>query len=156
MIAVIICCNFWAIENKVSHCFQFFSIYLHGVKGPDIMNLVFWMLRFKPAFSLSSFILTKRLSTIRVVGFFTIRVVSSAYLRLLIFLPAILIPVCESSNLGFCMIWIWGGSLIQKAGRFKSQTQRDRGGWPWKDRGWGWSDVSASRGTWRITYSEPS
>ena len=32
------------------------------------------------------------------------------------FLPAILIPVCESSNLGFCMIWIWGGSLIQKAG----------------------------------------
>ena len=33
-----------------------------------------------------------------------IRVVSSAYLRLLIFLPAILIPACVSSSLTFCMM----------------------------------------------------
>ena len=84
------------------------------------------MLSFKTAFSLSSFILIKKLFSSASLS--TITVVSSAYLRLLIFLPAILTPVCESSNLGFCMIWIWGGSLIQKAGRFKSQTQRDRGG----------------------------
>ena len=35
----------------------------------------------------------------------TIRVVSSAYLRLLIFLPAILIPACASSNQAFCMMY---------------------------------------------------
>ena len=34
-----------------------------------------------------------------------IRVVSSAYLRLLIFLPAILIPACASSNQAFCMMY---------------------------------------------------
>ena len=34
-----------------------------------------------------------------------IRVVSSAYLRLLIFLPAILIPACASSSPAFCMIY---------------------------------------------------
>ena len=34
-----------------------------------------------------------------------IRVVSSAYLRLLIFLPAILIPACASSSLAFCMMY---------------------------------------------------
>ena len=34
-----------------------------------------------------------------------IKVVSSAYLRLLIFLPAILIPVCASSSLAFLMMY---------------------------------------------------
>ena len=34
-----------------------------------------------------------------------IKVVLSAYLRLLIFLPAILIPACESSSLAFQMIY---------------------------------------------------
>jgi len=34
-----------------------------------------------------------------------IRVVSSAYLRLLIFLPAILIPACVSSSLAFYMMY---------------------------------------------------
>ena len=34
-----------------------------------------------------------------------IKVVSSAYLRLLIFLPAILIPTCDSSSLGFCIMY---------------------------------------------------
>ena len=34
-----------------------------------------------------------------------IRVVSSAYLRLLIFLPAILIPACASSSLAFLMMY---------------------------------------------------
>ena len=33
----------------------------HEVMGPDAMNLVFWMLSFKPAFSLSSFTFIKRL-----------------------------------------------------------------------------------------------
>ena len=34
-----------------------------------------------------------------------IRVVSSAYLRLLIFLPAILIPACVSSSPAFLMMY---------------------------------------------------
>ena len=34
-----------------------------------------------------------------------IRVVASAYLRLLLFLPAILIPVCASSSLAFCIMY---------------------------------------------------
>ena len=56
--------------------------------------LVFYMLCFKPAFSLSSFTLIKRLFSSSSLP--AIRVVSSAYLRLLIFLPAIFIPACDS------------------------------------------------------------
>ena len=58
------------------------------------MILVFWMVDFKPAFSLSSFTFIKRLFSSSSLS--AIRVVSSAYLRLLIFLPAILIPACAS------------------------------------------------------------
>ena len=54
------------------------------------------MLSFEPAVSLSSFTFIKRLFSSS--SLFSIRVVSSAYLRLLIFLPAILIPACASSS----------------------------------------------------------
>ena len=57
------------------------------VMGPDVMILVFLMLSFKPAFSLSSFTLAKRLFSSY--SLTAIRVVSSAYLRLL-FLMVIL------------------------------------------------------------------
>ena len=57
------------------------------------------MLNFKPAFSLSSFTVFKRLFSSSQLS--AIRVVSSAYLRLLIFLPANLIPACDSSSLAF-------------------------------------------------------
>ena len=172
----------------------------HEVMGPDAMIFIFWMLSFKPTFSLSSFTFTKRLfsssslSAIRVaaaaaakslqscptlcnpidssppgspcpwdspgkntgvgchfllqcmkvksesevtqscptlrdpmdcsppgssihgtlqarvlewgaIAFSAIRVVSSAYLRLLIFLPAILIPACASSSPAFLMTY---------------------------------------------------
>ena len=50
--------DFGAQENKICHCFPF---YLHEVMGPDAMILVFWMLSFKPVFSLSSFTFIKRL-----------------------------------------------------------------------------------------------
>ena len=62
----------------------------HEVMGLDAMIFVFWMLSFKPAFSLSSFTFIKRLFSFSLLS--AIRVVSSAYLRLLIFLPQILIP----------------------------------------------------------------
>ena len=44
--------DFGAQEKKIYHCFPFFPI-CHEVMGPDAMILVFWMLIFKPALSLS-------------------------------------------------------------------------------------------------------
>ena len=73
------------------------------VMGPDAMTLVFWMLSFQPDFSLSSFMLIKRLFSSSSLS--AIRLVSSGYLRLLIFLLAILIPGCTSSNLAFHMMY---------------------------------------------------
>ena len=71
------------------------------VMGPDAMILVFWRLNFKPVFSLSSFTFIKRLYSSSWLS--AIRVVSSAYLRLLIFLPAILISTCASSSPAICI-----------------------------------------------------
>ena len=68
----------------------------HEVMGPDAMIIVFWMLSFRPTFSLSSFTFIKRLFLSSSLS--AIRVMSSAYLRLLLFLPAILIPDCASSS----------------------------------------------------------
>ena len=85
-----------------------YSVYIvspsirHEVMGPDAMILVFWMLNFKPTFSLSSFTFIKKLVSSSLCA---IRVVSSAYLRLLIFLPEILIPACASSSLAFHMMY---------------------------------------------------
>ena len=50
----------------------------HEVMGPDVMILVFLMLRFKPTFSLSSFTFIKRLFSSSSLS--AVRVVSSAYL----------------------------------------------------------------------------
>ena len=99
MAAVTICSDIGAQKNKVSHCFHSF----HEVMGPDVMILVFWMLSFKSTFSLSSFTFIKRLFSSSSLS--AIRVVSSAYLRLLVFLPAILIPACASSSPDFLMMY---------------------------------------------------
>ena len=69
----------------------------HEVMGPVAMILLFWMVSFKPAFSLSSFTFIKRIFSSLLLS--AIRVMSSAYLRLLIFLPANVIPACVSSSL---------------------------------------------------------
>ena len=61
------------------------------------------MLSFKPTFPLSSFTFIKRLSSSSSLS--AIRVVSSEYLRLLIFLLAILIPACASSSAAFLMMF---------------------------------------------------
>ena len=75
----------------------------HEVMGPDAIIFVFWMLSFKPTFSLSSLIFIKRLFSSSSLS--AIRVVSSAYLRLLIFLLAILIPACALSSPACHMIY---------------------------------------------------
>ena len=71
--------------------------------GPDMMIFVFWMLHFKPGFLLSSFTFIKRLFSSFSLS--AIRVISSAYLSLLISLLAILIPAFASASLAFCMMY---------------------------------------------------
>ena len=72
------------------------SIFHEGTRL-NAMFLVFWMLSFNPAFSLSSFTFIKWLFSSSSLS--TLSVASSAYLRLWIFLPAIfLIPACASSR----------------------------------------------------------
>ena len=75
----------------------------HEVMGPDAMIFILWMLSFKPTFLLSSFTFIKRLFSSSSPS--AIRVVSSAYLRLLIFLLAILIPAYASSIPAFLMMY---------------------------------------------------
>ena len=103
MAAIAICSDFGAQKNKVSHCFHCSPIYLPWSDGTRCHDLRFWMLSFKPTFSLFSFTFIKRLLSSSSLS--AIRVVSTAYLRLLIFLPAILIPACASSSPAFLMMY---------------------------------------------------
>ena len=61
MAAVNICSDFGAQENKIFHCFHSFPFYLPWRDGTRCHDIHFWMLSFKPAFSLSSFTFIKRL-----------------------------------------------------------------------------------------------
>ena len=73
-------------KNKVWHCFHWFPIYFPWSDGTRCHNLRFLNVEFKPTFSLCSFTFIKRLFSSSSLS--AIRVVSSAYLRLLIFLLA--------------------------------------------------------------------
>ena len=75
----------------------------HEVIGPDTMILVFQKLSFKAAFSLFSFTFIKRLFNSSSLS--AIRVLSSANLRLLMFLLRTLILACASSSLAFHMMY---------------------------------------------------
>ena len=83
-------------SDTVSTCYP---IYFPWSDGTNTMILVFWMLSFKPTFSLSSFTFIKRLFSSSSLS--AVRVVSSAYLRLLIFLPAKLVAFYFLKSL-FC------------------------------------------------------
>ena len=100
MAAVTICSDFGAPKNKVWHCFP---IYFPWSDGTGCHDLRFLNVEFKPTFSPSSFTFIKRLFSSSSLS--AIRVVSSAYLRWLIFLPAILIPACVSSSPAFLMMY---------------------------------------------------
>ena len=71
--------------------------------GLDAMIFIFWMLRFKTTFSVSSFTFVERFFSSPSLS--AIRVASSAYLRLLIFLPEIFSPACDSPSLAFHMMY---------------------------------------------------
>ena len=94
---------FWSPQNKVSHHLHLLP-HLFALKWWDQIPWSYfsecWVLN--QLFPLSSFIFIKRLFSS---SFSAIRVVSSAYLRLLIFLLAILIPACVSSNPAFHMMY---------------------------------------------------
>ena len=105
MAAVTFCREFGAQGNKVCHGFHCFPICLpwwsDGTGCHDLSFFECWV--FKPAFSLSSFTLIKKLFSSSSLS--AIRVVFSVYLRLLIFLPTILIPACASSSPAFHMMY---------------------------------------------------
>ena len=89
MAAVTVRSDFRAQEEEISTSSLSPSI-CHAVMGQDAMILAFFFnISFKPALSLPSFTLNKS------------RVVSSAYLRLLIFLPPILISSRNLSSPAF-------------------------------------------------------
>ena len=75
----------------------------HEEMRPDDMVLVFSMLSFKPTFSLSSFTFIKKFFSSSSLS--AVRVVSSAYLRISIFLPALLIPDCAYFSPAFLIIY---------------------------------------------------
>ena len=94
-------------KRKSVTTFTFSPFIYHEVMGLNAMILLFFFLifSFKKVLTLhplSSFTLINRLFSC---SFSAISVVSSAYLRLLIFLPAILIPACASSSPAFLMMY---------------------------------------------------
>ena len=88
------------IKSVTFHCFP---IYLPRSDGIRCHDLRFLNVSFKPAFLLSSFTFIKGLFSSSSLS--AIRVVSSAYLRFLIFLLTIFIPACASSSRAFLTMY---------------------------------------------------
>ena len=117
MAAVTIHSDFGAQENKVFHCFHCFPIYLPWSDGTRCHDLCFLSIEYlptnknkwekkkktTPVFSLSCFTFIRMLFSSSLLS--AIRVVSSAYLRLLIFFPPVLTPACAPSNPAFRMMY---------------------------------------------------
>ena len=101
MASVTIYSDFGAQKNKVSHCFHCFPIYLPWSCGTDAMILVFWMLSFKPTFSLLSFTFKRLFSSL----LSDISVVSSAYLRLKININFYFVILPIYSYIIYLMSW---------------------------------------------------
>ena len=87
-------------KNIVCHCFHCFPSYLPWSDGIRCHDFSF--LNAENFFTLLLTFIKRLLSSS---SLSLIRVVSSAYLRLLIFLLAILIPVCVSSSSAFLMMY---------------------------------------------------
>ena len=98
MVAVTICSDFGGQENKICHYFHFFPICLPRSDGTGCHDLSFLNVEFLSQLfhsPLSSLI--KKLFSSSLISF--VKVVSSPYLRLFIFLLGILFPGCDSSSL---------------------------------------------------------
>ena len=124
MAAVSICSDFGAPQNKVSHCFHCFPIYLPWSDGTGCHDLSFLFVELLALLFtfLSSLTFIMRLFSSSSLS--AIKVVSSAYLRLLIFLLAILISACASSSPAFLM----------KYSTYNLNKQGDKGWGEWIGR----------------------
>ena len=103
MAAVTICSDLGAQEIKSATVPIVSPSICHEVMALDAKLFIFWMLSFQPGFSHSSLTFVKRFHSSSSLS--AKRVVPSAYLRLLIFLLAILIPVCALSSPAFLMMY---------------------------------------------------
>ena len=101
--AVTIRSDFRAPKEKICHCFYFLPFYLLWSDGTRCHDLHFFKCWVLSQLSLSSFTLIKGLFSSS--SLFAITVLSSAYMKLLIFFLAILIPACESSTPAFHMMY---------------------------------------------------
>ena len=104
MAAVIICSDFGAQENAVCHCFHCFPIYLPWSKWWDQMPwssfFECWVLS-----QIFTFLFHLHQEALQFLFTFCHKMIYSAYLRLLVFPLAILIPACASSSPAFHMIY---------------------------------------------------
>ena len=96
---VTICSDFRAQEEGICHYFHLSPFYLPWSNGTWWHDLGFLILSW---LSFSCFTLIKRHFSFS--SFSAIRMVSSVYLRFLMFLPPILIPACNSYSLAFLMM----------------------------------------------------
>ena len=105
MAAVTICSDFVSQENRLS-LFPLFPHLFATSDGSGCHELHFFECRVLSQLFHSPLSLSSRGSSLS-----AIRVVSSAYLSLLIFLPAILITACASSSLTFRMTFLQFSSV---------------------------------------------
>ena len=102
MDAVTICSDFWAQENKVSHCFHCFLIYLPWSDGTGCHDLRFLNVGFQARF----FTLLFHFQQEALQFLFTFcHKCDIICISKVIVLQAILTPACVSSSLAFCMMY---------------------------------------------------
>ena len=89
-------------DNKICHCFQFLPFYLPRSDGTGYHDLSFVNVEFQASFFTPLFHLHQKM-LVPLFFFSAVRVVSSAYQWLMIFLLEILIPACDFSSLAFHM-----------------------------------------------------
>ena len=103
-------------ENKDCHCYHCFPIHLPRSDGDRCRELSFIKVELKTSFITLRFHLDQEAFSYSLLS--AIMLVSSAYLRLLIFLSTILIPACASSSPPFFLIYsaynfpIWNQSIV--------------------------------------------
>ena len=89
-------------KKKICHSFHCFTFYLTWSDGTGCYDIRFFSVGLQASFLTVFFTLMKMLFISSSLS--ATRVVSSAYVRLLVSSPVILIPYCNSSSRAFCMM----------------------------------------------------
>ena len=121
--AITICSDFGAQENKICHCFPFSPYIFHKVIGP-CHEFSFLNVEFQAHFF--TFLLTLNKQLFSSSSLTAIREVLSAYLRLLIFFSANLIPACASSSQAFSIMYSAWPSLVAQTVKCLTTMQETR------------------------------